>query len=138
MGIGWKKDREIFISQYLRYTLFFYRSLDDLLYFSLKVNAPSAPLDHNLVPKIKELNWMDVRLYNHFNHSLWKRIHASVNSSSTTPFFEELAQFRKLKQAQSRACTQWADLEENQHRKVIYVKYKNKKSHIYIHTHFLF
>eukprot|EP00041_Stephanoeca_diplocostata_P028579 m.816227 g.816227 ORF g.816227 m.816227 type:complete len:67 (-) comp23394_c0_seq84:79-279(-) len=57
------------------------------------------------------MNWMDTKLYHHFNRSLWAAIERE------TGFADEVAALKREKAAIASTCQRWAPLEEDQHRK---------------------
>jgi hypothetical protein len=88
-------------------------SLEDVVYFALKVNKrkPSEPMAPTLREKILKMNWFDNMLYQHFNQSLWQQI------AKEPRFEEELARFREAKDRLSGQCDSTASMDEELHRK---------------------
>ena len=73
----------------------------------------ASPIAENIKSLIRQLDFMDVMLHNHFNKTLWKRI------AQEKHFFEELAQFREAKEKFRRQCLYWQDFTEDMHRKAL-------------------
>jgi hypothetical protein len=59
---------------------------------------------------IRKLSWMDNKLYQHFNATLWKKIGAAEG------FAEELAELRRQKVAIAESCREFANLDVDGHR----------------------
>eukprot|EP01147_Barroeca_monosierra_P002803 gene2803-5646_t len=89
--------------------------LEDVVYFALKVNKhkPRTVIASEVREKILKLNWVDAKLYHHFNESLWRQIAAEPN------FQEELDEFKRLKDQLSTQCEPWAKWNEDEHRKAL-------------------
>ncbi|KAL4648189.1 galactose-3-O-sulfotransferase 3 [Arapaima gigas] len=50
--------------------------LEDVLYIKLNMRAPNSKhhLSNDLAVKIRTWNWLDTKLYDHFNATLWRRL----------------------------------------------------------------
>jgi hypothetical protein len=91
-------------------------SLQDILYYGLKVSGPGRPKPA-IAPAVKDairnISWMDVLLHDHFNRSLWAQI------AQEQDFDTELTEYRRLKDQLHDECVAWQELGEDEHRKAV-------------------
>jgi len=74
---------------------------EDILYLKQRVRNASAPLNDEIKANILSLNQADLRLYDHFNETLWRKI-----SKVGPKFHKDLQIFREMKKAVQEACLQ--------------------------------
>ena len=75
--------------------------IEDILYFKLneRRQKEKGNVTKHMKEQIRTWNWGDVLLYDAFNQTLWEMI-----KQEGPDFFEDLALFRKEKQAMEKAC----------------------------------
>ncbi|XP_078062643.1 galactose-3-O-sulfotransferase 2-like [Mustelus asterias] len=78
--------------------------LKDVAYFKLnaRANASVSALNASMAEKVREWNWLDWRLYRHFNASFWQR----VASYGHERMQQDLAHLRELRQHLATLCLQ--------------------------------
>ena len=106
-------------------------SLRDVAYFALKFSGKNRKkaVQHR-GDLISELNWMDQKLYDHFNASLWKQIETAPG------FWEELKELRAWKDEITSACQETAGWTEDQHRAAMLGR-EGRRSSVELQCHML-
>ncbi|XP_070582086.1 galactosylceramide sulfotransferase-like isoform X2 [Ptychodera flava] len=98
----------VIVTEYYDHSLIILRDLlcwkiVDILYIARRVRSERAPMTKTLADKIHKWNNVDVKLYDRFNKTLWRRI------ADYGPDFEkDLEQFRKLRDAVTDDCNRGA------------------------------
>ncbi|XP_070551617.1 galactosylceramide sulfotransferase-like isoform X2 [Ptychodera flava] len=106
-----KLDREldlVLISDYFDESLVLLKNalcwkLDDLLYISkfIRTNSKRHPISESVAKKILKWNKADVKLYEHFNQSFWKKVH-----SYGADFYKDVSEYRTRLQEFQEDCVE--------------------------------
>ncbi|XP_070547654.1 galactosylceramide sulfotransferase-like [Ptychodera flava] len=77
--------------------------LDDLLYISkfIRTDSKRYPISKSVAKKILKWNKADVKLYEHFNQTFWKKVH-----SYGTDFYEDVREYRTRLQEFQEDCVE--------------------------------
>lgn len=107
----------VMITEYMDHSLVMFArkmcwKMEDVAYYALKVShGKKAPMSDELKSNIRKLDWMDTMLYQHFNASLWKQIHAAEG------FWDDLKEMQRLKTQWAGDCSGHANMDVDDHRR---------------------
>ncbi|XP_070581798.1 uncharacterized protein [Ptychodera flava] len=103
----------VFVTEYYDHSLVLLKrimcwKMEDILYVARRVRSKRTPLSDKLKDKIRKWNFVDVKIYDMFNKTLWRKI------AQYGPEFEkDLQDFRLVRDTVSKDCDKFGNLSNN-------------------------
>ncbi|XP_077987128.1 galactose-3-O-sulfotransferase 3-like [Glandiceps talaboti] len=94
----------VFVTEYYDHSLILLKrimcwKMENILYIARRVRSKRTPLTQDMKDKIRNWNYVDVKLYQIFNRTLWSKI-----DQYGPEFDNDLQDFRQLRDAVSKDC----------------------------------